>query len=545
MHTQQRRLPWCRRVAGRGPGVRGDALQRAVSPARSTARLAASSTPSDGDAEHRAVASARGRRDACGGRTSGAGCARASAGARVRAGPRHRARRASRTAAPLSSPGISWQSSPACRSSTRHADRRRGSAARRFHSGAGCKARTARRGHGRRPPCRTAGDEPVRREARCRGFPMQPSASVSSDSWARSRSCSTPSIVSVQQRVRAHDRQAPRRRSASCRSSSRRTRPAPVSATTPTGTPPGSTPTDATVAPAAASISSLSRCRAGRRAVRAHRRRSGPARVRFPRATGASKYQRAESVLSVRPISMCLASLVTPRVGQPGVGGRLLGELDGGDQASSGARQPRFDGDQQLVDPRLRRIGPLRLGIRSILRRLSRCETIASLEALAPSRSTVSAAARVERRVLLRRRAPALDEHDVPALDAEHLRAAVQRADAARPGRWAAPRAAHRRSPHACPSRPPGRAPAGRRRRRAPAGVGRRPSGRGRRCRPSQRSAPRSGDHRQLQRAASWLVGRGERDRLAGERRSAHADIVTRTSPCCSSSEKPVAPDAL
>ena len=174
MRTSQRRLA---RILGGGCRVGRDALQatRPYRPRRSTAprQLRACRLPRRSGSRRRRP----GARRACVAVQRAAGWPRASLVARVRAGPRHRVRRASRTATPPTSPGIRWQSTPACRSRTRrtltagcprgetvpqrrrlqlrelavatvdarHQNRRRGAAARREHASAGAEAAVGER----------------------------------------------------------------------------------------------------------------------------------------------------------------------------------------------------------------------------------------------------------------------------------------------------------------------------------------------------------------------------------------------------------------
>ena len=195
----------------------------------------------------------------------------------------------------------------------------------------------------------------------CRGGRRRASAATRAHSRVAG---STPSTRSVQHRSDADDRQraAAAQLELSLEQPQERAGP-PPSATTPAGTPDGSTPTEATVAPAASSISSLEslpgRPPSGPSSSPTIRTCSGW----MPRRHRCAKYQRAESDLSVRPISMCLASLVTRAPGEPGVERRGLAELRRRRAARRGAcsRSRASTAVEQLGDLRLRRIRPLRL----------------------------------------------------------------------------------------------------------------------------------------------------------------------------------------
>ena len=154
-----------------------------------------------------------------------------------------------------------------------------------------------------------------------------------------------------------------------------------------------------------------SRCPAGRRAARTRRRRRARARRRFPCAPAPRTSQRAESALSVRPISTCLASLVTRGSARPAVAGGLR----------SRARRPRSrparpaprsrssTAASSSRDPRLRRIGPLRLGdqvdlapvqpLRDDLRRATRGGRASATVAAAAASSAASSSAVASRRL--------------------------------------------------------------------------------------------------------------------------------------------------
>ena len=83
----------------------------------------------------------------------------------------------------------------------------------------------------------------------------------------------------------------------------------------------------------------------------------------IPRRQSSAKIQRAESALSVRPISTCLASRRDLWLRQPGVARRLLRQADTLTKAvQPDGSQPALDCREQLADPGLRRIGPLGLG---------------------------------------------------------------------------------------------------------------------------------------------------------------------------------------
>ncbi len=163
--------------------------------------------------------------------------------------------------------------------------------------------------------------------------------------------------------VRDARRQRAAHAGASCASSScaKRAGP-PPSASTPAGTPAGSGPTETTVALAAcAGHAAASRCPG--------RPPSGPSSSptistcagATPRSHWCAKYHRAESDLSVRPISTCLASLVTRGSASPASTAAASLRLDRGAQVLQAVgAQPRLHGGEQLGKPRLRGVGPLR-----------------------------------------------------------------------------------------------------------------------------------------------------------------------------------------
>ena len=166
----------------------------------------------------------------------------------------------------------------------------------------------------------------------------------------------------------------------------------PPSAITAAGAPVGSAPTE-TASPAAASGTSRNESLPGSPPSGPN---SSPATARAradPRAPQLREDQRAESALSVRPISTCLASLVTRGSARPAASAPRRAR----------ARPPRRGrrGRPRAAAPRpppsssaIRAFGGSAhsgSGIRSILRRLSRCETISRADApRAASSSTVA-----------------------------------------------------------------------------------------------------------------------------------------------------------
>ena len=111
------------------------------------------------------------------------------------------------------------------------------------------------------------------------------------------------------------------------------------------------------------SAAERSRCPVTRRAGRIRRPQRAPAPGRFPVARARRKIQRAESALSVRPISMCLASVVTFGSASPALRAASSAKRTSLAKAvQPDGSQPALDCGEQLADPGLRRIGPLGLG---------------------------------------------------------------------------------------------------------------------------------------------------------------------------------------
>ena len=136
-----------------------------------------------------------------------------------------------------------------------------------------------------------------------------------------------------------------------------------------------------------------------------------------PRRHRCAKYQRAESDLSVRPISMCLASLVTRASASPASAAAASPSSTAAASPSSPCSRSRAC--TAASSSAMRAFGGSAhsgVGIRSILRRFSRCETILASRPAAPSRSTVSAAARSSASLLGARRGPPRDELDALAI---------------------------------------------------------------------------------------------------------------------------------
>ena len=177
----------------------------------------------------------------------------------------------------------------------------------------------------------------------------------SSDSCTRSSSGSTPSIASVHSGSWIDDREltTPAARDLVLEHG-REHLPPPGNARDA-----GSTPTETTVRrprqirslPAAAERTELDRLR------------SAPAPARSRRCQSQRITQRAESDLSVRPISTCLASLVTFGSANPASAAARAGDLDRlGQPAIPAAANRSCTALSSSTDPRLRRILPLRLG---------------------------------------------------------------------------------------------------------------------------------------------------------------------------------------
>ena len=144
--------------------------------------------------------------------------------------------------------------------------------------------------------------------------------------------------------------------------------------------------------------------RATRQAARARGRQRAPARVRFRADAAARMIQRPESGLSVRPISTCFASLVTLTIAQPrspAVAVRQIATRQRGRRCRP--PQAALHRGQELGDLRLRRIGPSGSGIRSILRRFCRAETMVACRPRVARCSRGELRRARERGVLLRR----------------------------------------------------------------------------------------------------------------------------------------------
>ena len=148
----------------------------------------------------------------------------------------------------------------------------------------------------------------------------------------------------------------------------------------------------------------------------------------IPSARSSSRTARAESDLSVRPISTCFASLVTFGSEQPA-----------SRAASSAMRAASTRPSIPAARSRCSTVATTRSitafggsahsgsGSRSIFRRLSRRETTRASNPRAASRATVSSAARVERAVLVDRRLASGEEARSVSVHLEQLRSAVER----------------------------------------------------------------------------------------------------------------------
>ena len=117
----------------------------------------------------------------------------------------------------------------------------------------------------------------------------------------------------------------------------------------------------------------------------------------MPSAQSCANTARAESALSVSPISTCLASLVTRGSASPAsraIVGRERGDL--GEIVDARVAQPLLDGGEQPIDLRLRRVGPLRAaGSGRSCAGSAAATRCASRGPRAASRATVCSAARV------------------------------------------------------------------------------------------------------------------------------------------------------
>ena len=255
-----------------------------------------------------------------------------------------------------------------------------------------------------------------------------PSAIVSSASFDRPASGSNPSTTSDHP-SRSTTRGSSERRRTWSRSSSRNRSGPPARCTTPSGTPLGSIPTEKT-GESSASFDDHQRVapRQSAECRRTRRRRSARAPERFHRPRAAAKTARAESALSVSPISTCLASLVTRGSASPA--SRAMSVAS----AATAARLPiPASRNRCSTAASSRSISALGgsahsgSGIRSIFRRFKRCDTTRVSRPRASSCATVSFAARVKRRLFSGRRLPPLEKPRTVDADLEELRASVER----------------------------------------------------------------------------------------------------------------------
>ena len=233
--------------------------------------------------------------------------------------------------------------------------------------------------------------------SRCRASRAARRTSVNSDSWTRSSSGSTPSNASAHAGSSLDDRQlaAPaardlvlEHRRRTCRGLRRgsrrrlerrsaRPRPRPPSRR-------------ARHRPAGSS-----RSPADRRVVRARRLRSAPGRVRCRLRHSSRMIQRTESDLSVRPISTCLASLVTRGSARPAsvAAPRAISTASVSPSMPAAARRACTAVSSSPIRA-FGRSAQSGSGIRSILRRFNRSDTIRAASPRTANRSTVSCAAR-------------------------------------------------------------------------------------------------------------------------------------------------------
>ena len=268
----------------------------------------------------------------------------------------------------------------------------------------------------------------------------------------------------------------------------------PPSAITPGGTPLGSTPTENDVAPPASSTRSRASLPvsppSGPNSSPATRTAPGPS----PQRASSRKTQRAESDLSVSPISTCLTSLVTRGAGRPATSAEEWARAaTSTSPAIPAGRQARFDRRQQLGDSRLRRVGPRGLGDEVDLASVQSPRHDLHPKASLPQPRGGDVRGNRERLLFRGRGHPAMEQNRAVASDREDLGAAVQaQVEAAGPLR---PGSELRVDvvDIACRSRSRRRTPPARAA-RSPDGVRSRPrAGRARRCRPSRTPPPRSG----------------------------------------------------
>ena len=147
----------------------------------------------------------------------------------------------------------------------------------------------------------------------------------------------------------------------------------------------------------------------------------------IPRRQSSAKIQRAESALSVRPISTCFASLVTFAAARPASRAARSATVDGFAQPVESRRsQPTLDGDEQLADPRLRRVGPLRFRDQVDLATVETLRHDLRPESVRGEARDGCRRRSVERLLLGRRRDPPLDEPWPRLVDDVNLRAAIE-----------------------------------------------------------------------------------------------------------------------
>ena len=196
----------------------------------------------------------------------------------------------------------------------------------------------------------------------------------------------------------------------------------PPRARTPGGSPPGSTPTEKAVA-GSASGTSISESLPGRPPIWPNSSPPSEDRARpMPRRASCSNNQRAESDLSVRPISTCLTSLVTR--GSPRPASRAAASASAATSVNPSSPAADSRPSTAASSSSILAFGGSAhscRGIRSIFRRFSRSrDDLRPQAALGQPRDRcVSGSA--ERVVLLRRRDSPMDQDGTVQPDREHL----------------------------------------------------------------------------------------------------------------------------
>ena len=123
----------------------------------------------------------------------------------------------------------------------------------------------------------------------------------------------------------------------------------------------------------------------------------------MPRSASQSAAKRAESDLSVSPISTCFTSLVIRGSASPAAAAASGGKIDDLGQVGHADRsEPCHDGSSEPVDVRLLGIGPLRDGDEVDLAAVEPVGHDRASRPRARRRSTVCCGRQVERSVLLR-----------------------------------------------------------------------------------------------------------------------------------------------